>query len=292
MSLEAVADSLYALTPDEFIAARNDEAKRAKADGDKPLAETVKRLAKPALAAWVVNMLVRHEADQMEQVLTLGESLRQAQENLSGDALRELGKQRRQLTAAVTTQARALAAQLGHKIGDSVADQVQQTLHAAMVDEGAAAAVRSGLLTQPLAATGVGPVDLDGAVAMPEAVGRSALPVTRPRPTLTVVPDDTKAIEEATRGLAEADAELAAAEKKLGKAETKVSKLEARALQLQAELEELRHRVAEAEHQLEATDEELSSAEAKRESAKEAFDEARDERQAAAEKLRRLESKD
>ncbi len=292
MSLEAVADSLYALTPDEFIAARNDEAKKAKADDDKPLAEAVKRLAKPALAAWVVNMLVRHEADQMEQVLTLGESLRQAQENLSGDALRELGKQRRQLTAAVTTQARALAAQLGHKIGDSVADQVQQTLHAAMVDEGAAAAVRSGLLTQPLAATGVGPVDLDGAVAMPEAVGRSALPVTRPRPTLTVVPDDTKAIEEATRGLAEADAELAAAEKKLGKAETKVSKLEARALQLQAELEELRHRVAEAEHQLEATDEELSSAEAKRESAKEAFDEARDERQAAAEKLRRLESKD
>ena len=58
------------------------------------------------MAAWVVNMLVRHETEQVDQVLAVGAALRDAAESLDGKELRELTKQRRQLTAAVTTRAR------------------------------------------------------------------------------------------------------------------------------------------------------------------------------------------
>ena len=39
----------------------------------------VKKLKKPSVAAWVVNQLVRHETEQVEQVLAMGEALRAAQ---------------------------------------------------------------------------------------------------------------------------------------------------------------------------------------------------------------------
>ena len=48
----------------------------------------------------------------VRQVLSIGDSLREAQSDASGDALRELSKQRRQVFAAVVTTTRELAATL------------------------------------------------------------------------------------------------------------------------------------------------------------------------------------
>jgi hypothetical protein len=289
VDLMSAAEELYGLRPDEFVPRRNELAAEAKQD-DKALAAQVKKLAKPATAAWVVNMLVRHESGQVEQVLELGAALREAQASMAGDQLRELGRQRRQLTAAVTRQARSLAADLGQKIGDPVAAQVEDTLHAAMVDEDAAAAVRTGLLTKPLAVAGVEAADVVESVAVPDALGtavvRRAAPADAERepaastssarkPDLSVVPDSSRAIEEAEQALAEAERELAEREQKLAKAQRKVEKREARALQLQGELDELRRRVAEVEERIEANEDDLADAE-----------ETRDERTAAAEAAR------
>ncbi len=55
---------------------------------------------------------------------------------MSGE-LRALTRRRRQLTAAVTTQARGVAKERGLKVTAAVADQIEATLTAAMVDEGA-----------------------------------------------------------------------------------------------------------------------------------------------------------
>lgn len=299
--LATVADELYALSPDAFTSARNERAKQAKAEGDKELAEAVKRLPKASTAAWVVNMLVRHHAEQVEQVLDLGVALRQAQENLAGEELRELTRQRRQLTSAVTRQARALAFDLGQRVSEAVAQQVEGTLHAAMIDEDAAKAVRSGLLTEALSATGLGHVDVSGAVAVPSAVGvtaRPAKPLRRrepveppPKPELTVVPDYTHLIDEAKRAVKEADASEAKAERLAAKARKDVDRLEARSLQLQAKLEELRNRISEVEHGLEACDDEITDAEAKREAAVRAHTQAAEQAGRARAELERLERK-
>jgi peptidoglycan hydrolase CwlO-like protein len=292
--LLGIAEELYSLQPDEFTGTRNQWAKQTKADGDPELAKRVTELRKPSMAAWVVNMMMRHQGEQMSQVLELGASLRQAQEELDGDALRELTKQRRQLTTAVTTQGRELARELGHKVTETVADQVQGTLHAAMVDEDAAAAVRSGLLVGAITATGVGAADVVDSVAVPSAIGLTARPRPMPakkRAGLSVVPEpepdeqhqhdeeqeraeaERRAAQEAVdRAVADADE----AQKKLRKAAKRVKKVEARTLQAQGELDEAKRRVAELEHELETLDDEAATADEKRERAEQRYTEAQE----------------
>lgn len=275
--LLGVADELYGLGLPEFTPARDARAKAVKAE-DAALSRAVKALRKPSTAAWVVNLLVRHETEQVEQVLAMGAALREAQANLAGEELRALTRQRRQLTAAVTTRARQLAAEHGLKVTAAVADQVEATLTAAMVDEGCAHAVRSGLLVAALASTGVESVDPGSAVALPEALGFSATPAVPAevrRADLHVVPDpepDEKALAAARERAGETGAELARAVEALALATADVEQLEARAMQVQAEIDELRRRLAELESRLEDVDDELGDAEDIRAEAQESFE--------------------
>ena len=83
--LTAVADALYAGSADDFTEARNQAAKQAQDSGDKELAARIKKLKKPSVAAWAVNLLVRRESEQIDSVLGLAEQLRAAAEALDGD---------------------------------------------------------------------------------------------------------------------------------------------------------------------------------------------------------------
>ena len=135
--------------------------------GDKALAAAIVALPKPTTAAWVCNLLVRRQPEEVAQLAELAELLRAAQVGLSGDQLRELGRQRNQLVAALARQARGLAHAEGHDVSSAVAEQVQATLRAAVADPDAGAALRAGRLTTALTYSGMGPVDLGGAVATP-----------------------------------------------------------------------------------------------------------------------------
>ncbi|MDN5744940.1 MAG: hypothetical protein L0H31_07445, partial [Nocardioidaceae bacterium] len=143
----AVADELYGLALADFTASRDARAKEYQTTA---CAASIKALRKPSTAAWVVNQLVRGEAEQVDQLLSVGAALREAQANLAAGELRALTTQRRQVTAALTTQARRLAGELGVRVTNAVADQVEATLTAAMVDATCGRAVRSGLLLTAL----------------------------------------------------------------------------------------------------------------------------------------------
>lgn len=290
-----IADDLYALPLADFTPARDALVKEHKAD--KALAASIKGLRKASVAAWVVNLLVRRDPDQVDQVLAVGEALREAQDNLDATQLREFTKQRRQLTASVTTAARRMAREEGVRTTESVAEQVEATLTAAMLEPDAARAVRSGLLVTALSATGLGDLDLSGAVALPEALGFSAKARPAPgpdptqRPQLHVVPDpdaDAKARAAADERLADARAVLKEHEKEHRAARRAVEKLQARTLQVQSEIDELRGRLAILEDTLEEVDEELAEAEAAQAEVEEAVDEARSEVEEAREALERL----
>ena len=264
--LLAIADELYALPQEEFTPARDAKARELKAD--KELAASVKKLKKPSVAAWVVNLFVRRAAEQVDQVVAVGQALRQAQEGMDAAELRALTKQRRQLTSAVTQEARRLARDEGLKVTQAVADQVEATLTAAMLDADCAKAVRSGLLVAALSATGVDTVDVASAVAVPEALGFAATPTTAGepvRPELHVVPGDERARKrtEAEEALAAAQEMLDTAEQSVAEAGQAVEALQARSLQLQAEIDEVRRRLSELESSAEETDEELEDAEEK-----------------------------
>lgn len=241
---------LYALPPGEFVAHRDARAKELRSD-DRPLADAVKALRRPSVAAWAVNQLVRERAELVDQVLALGVSLRQAQASLQGDQLRELNRQRRSLVASVARETQAVAAPT--TLSAAVLRQVEDTLTAAMVDESAAVAVRSGTLTESLASTGMGSLGLAQVVGV--LPGRlRAVPDPEPADPETAERDQALAL------LEEASSLLSDAERRLEKAAKKKAKREAKLLQLRAELEELQLREAELTHRIEQVADEHDAA--------------------------------
>lgn len=90
MDLDAVADELYGLRPEDFTAARAARVAAARTAGDRALAERIGKLRRPSLSAWASNLLVREQPEQIEPLLKLGEALRQAHQDLDGAQLRAL----------------------------------------------------------------------------------------------------------------------------------------------------------------------------------------------------------
>lgn len=177
--LEEIADQLYALPADRFTAAR-DEAARA----DRALAKQIKALRKPTASAHLVNQLVRAEPVVLQELLALGPALAQAQRDADADALRELGRRRRQLVDTVTDQVVTLS---DAAVSAAVRAEVVSTLEAGLADPAAAEAVRSGRLVRALQFAGFGGADLTDAVAAPGAPPRSRDTTTPRKSAATAV---------------------------------------------------------------------------------------------------------
>jgi len=180
-SLSEIADELYSLAPSEFVEARNARAAGV-ASGDRERAARIRSFVKPPVAAWAVNALVRNRPDEVDDLLDLGRRMRDASAALDRAALQELGRERQRMLASLARSARELGAELGVPVSEAAATLVQHTFQAALADADAAEAVQSGMLTRPLASSGVDPVDLAGAVALPLrlASGGRAAPASDP----------------------------------------------------------------------------------------------------------------
>ncbi|MEO8518639.1 MAG: hypothetical protein ABI438_05615 [Dermatophilaceae bacterium] len=157
MDINGVADELYSRPPEEFTAARNVFEKQAKASGDKQLAAVIHELRKPNTAAWLANQLVREHSDQVRTFLELGSAMRQATEMRSGDQLRELGRQRRELVSNLMRGVRVLAQAAGRKVSQDIARDVEDTLNAALADGAVADQLSAGRLADALQSGGFPP---------------------------------------------------------------------------------------------------------------------------------------
>jgi hypothetical protein len=176
VGVDEVAERLYALPPDEFTAERTAAAKE-----DKAGAKEINALRKPTVGAWLVNTLAREDPDLLDQLLSLGPALAEAQRSGQGDELRTLGAQRRELIGAVTQRAFELA---DRPPTAAAREEVESTLEAALADPATADAVRTGRLTRSLSYAGFGGVDLDGAVAGP-ATSRPSKKSAKKQPAKT-----------------------------------------------------------------------------------------------------------
>lgn len=253
-----IADGLYAGPISGFVAAR-DAAARAAAS--KELGAQVKALRKPSTAAWAVNLLVRRESEQIDQVLGLAEALRVAASAMDGEELRTLTRQRRQLTAALTATAAELVREYDVRLTAALADQVEGTLTAAMLDPVAAEVVRSGLVVTAFTSTGVSDLDVGAVCAVPENLGHRAAATERVPPSLHVVPDHGIRLEVARERVDEAVVGVARATEELQHLRARSENLGARRLQLQGEIDELRRRLAGLEEDLDALDDEIDGTE-------------------------------
>jgi uncharacterized coiled-coil protein SlyX len=291
MDLDEVTDELYEVPPEEFIALRTTRQDTAKAAGDKALATEIGALPKPSAAAWVCNLLVRAQREEIEGLVELGNLLREAQENLAGDQMRTLDTQRRQLIAALTRQARALANERGHPISTAVATQVEETLRAAMADPEAGEALLTGRLTSPMSYSGLGTTvsrpDLRIVRApavertRPPGPGRPAPASQRPsaderrqarereREEARRAADERRRreLEEARRAAEEARALAEEAQAAADDERQRIAELDTRRASLEARVAELSDQLAHAEGEVAEVAAQLKRAERRRKSA-------------------------
>ena len=154
--LDEIVRDLYVLPPTDFVAARNELVRQAKAAGSREIAERLQHLRRPTRSAWLVNLLAG-DSTAMQRLSTLGRELRDAQTALDHTELRNLAEQRRQLIADLLDRAQTLADEAGLRPSPTVLSEVEATLQAALVDLAGALTIRNGRLVRPLSHSGFGP---------------------------------------------------------------------------------------------------------------------------------------
>jgi hypothetical protein len=184
VELDSEIDSLYGVPLDEFVANRDEVAKRLRREGDREAADQIKRLRKPSAGAWALNQAVRRRRKETDALLAAGERLREAHEALlsGGDpaALREAMQEERALASALADCAEAIASETG-KSGPALRERVRSTLHAAAVDAEAREELAAGRFVREREAAGLGPFGAGAAAAAPAAGATKRAPAKRGR---------------------------------------------------------------------------------------------------------------
>ncbi|MFC9913129.1 hypothetical protein [Streptomyces sp. NPDC127197] len=256
MDLDAVADELYGLRPEDFVAARDARAAAARKAGDRALAEKIAGLRRPSLSAWASNLLVREQPGEVEPLLQLGEGLRRAHQELDGAQLRELSRRQRVLISALSRQAGHLAAEHGRPIGEGAQREIESTLHAVLADPKAAEEWASGRLVKPLTAAVGFPVADQGAVR------RAAALSPAPEPPPAARRERAGADERRRSRLVQARQEAEAAERELRAAEKDAAAADHEANEATSQADHARQRVSELAEELERAEEEHRQARA------------------------------
>jgi hypothetical protein len=174
---DQAGDELFDLPPEDFVAARDELARRLRREGDAEAAKRVKALRRPPLSAWAVNRLARERGPALDRLLAAGQRLRAAQEAaLAGegaDELRAAAKAEREVVGGLVEAALELLGEAGHPTTEATRDRVAATLHAAAASPDAADLVRHGRLTADLDPSGFGTAAFDD---------EQAIAATAPKP--------------------------------------------------------------------------------------------------------------
>lgn len=209
-ALAGEIDRLYALPLEEFIAERDEVAKRLRKEGERDSAAEVKALKKPSVAAWAVNQVRRDRPEDVRRLLDVTEELHRVYAGLSSAGARErLGEaadMQRDLIRSLVRCAEQLLDAGGHRANEQTLGKVADTLRAAALDDDLREQVAAGRVVKEQRAAGLGP--LESLPPAPKKAKKSKAKKTRSKPA---GPDPKK--------VAEAEREIEAARRQLEEAE-------------------------------------------------------------------------
>jgi hypothetical protein len=244
-------EALFRLPPNEFTAARNALAERAKNAGSVEFAAHVRALTKPPLSAWVVNQLYWRHRDAFDRLIAAGSRMRRAQSSQlrgKGGDLREPLDARRKAMAELTRLGMSIARESGHAAGPDLLRRVTTTLDALATYAGDSSGPKAGQLTADVDAPGFDVL----ATLVPAARSRPAahtpsqvLPFKKDQRSKTAASQDPKA--ERRRQEAERRAERAAAAAAVRAAGRELAVARKSAARAEADLKSAAARVKEAE---------------------------------------------
>ncbi|TDV46335.1 hypothetical protein [Actinophytocola oryzae] len=247
--LDAAADELYAGTREDFTPRRKELSKEAKTAGDTTLAAAIDKLAKPTTSAWIANQLARDGSSDVDQVATLGESLRKAHTDLDGAELRTLSQQRTKLVNTLIRQAGKVA-----QLTESVTRELEDIFTTAIADPEVARVLLAGRLTsaKDLAAAAAAWPSSDASAGVADTLAASV--AARPK--------------KPKQDTAELDRKREAARRELDEAKAAVKEAEADRKEEERILEQAQHAVDEATERVRRVYEELDAAEAEEKEAR------------------------
>jgi hypothetical protein len=183
--LDAALAALYQLPLEQFVATRDQLARRLRAAGDRATARQIAGLRRPPVSAWAANQLAHAAPNAMAELLDAGAALRQAQQDaVAGQpgAARQLRTATAHLRAAIThlsQRAEILLVRAGHAASDATLSRLAATLQAAATgDDATRTALAQGRLPGDLDPAGFG-LDLVAAPAEPAAPA-DAVPAAPP----------------------------------------------------------------------------------------------------------------
>ena len=146
-------DDLYGLPLAEFVPARDALAKQLRAGGDRETAEAVKKLAKPTVAAWAANQVLRTQRTDARKLFAAGDGLTKA----TPKTMRKAIERHRAAVNTLLDAARGLLDPNGRELSDQTLERVQRTLHAASLDPALREDAKAGRLTTEHAYWGLPP---------------------------------------------------------------------------------------------------------------------------------------
>lgn len=211
------AREVFAGPFDEFVVRRKAVVSTLRKSGDAAAAKSVAAWRKPTRGAWLVNLASAHAADEVGEVLDLGESLAEAHRTGDPGRLRELSALRGRVVAALARRAEQLGRERGYEAPEAVRAEVAETFTAGLADPEVAAAIRAGTLSRTVRAAGFGPADLFAPLAEVIPLRRPAAAQddqTDPAPASTPPPAPSASTAQSARAvrLAELADRLEAAE--------------------------------------------------------------------------------
>ncbi|WP_443667737.1 hypothetical protein [Gordonia paraffinivorans] len=254
--LEEIADELYGLTPDRFVARRNELAKEARSEGDRKLAKAVSGLRRPTQSAWAVNQWVRADPDGCGLIAELAADLTAAQRRSDVGAIRSLSTRRKEVVAASARGVVDTADGLGVTLSENMIREVVQTLRAAIADRDTLDLLRRGRLTSSVEYSGFGPA---GVFVVPDPTDDTESTDTAPADTGPddTRPDDDAEADEAAARRRELEERLARAESGEQEARDDLTEASSAVDEVSSEVDELAGRVRELREQLSRVEDEL-----------------------------------
>ncbi len=242
IDLERELDRIYGLPLGEFVAARNELAKRLRQVGDKQDADGIKKLPKPSLTAWAVNQLAFRAGAELAGLRAAGEAVKAA--HLAGrEQQQAAAKARRDAVSTLRLVAEVALQEAGTSPTRDHRRRIVQTLEALSSQGSEESAPRAGRLSADLEPAGFDALsDLAAALAAAQAARprvkkkEPAAPKPAPNPA---APKPPKVVEHpASKPPADREAERAAADRA-----AKRRQLDRRRTEARARLEQLEERL-------------------------------------------------
>jgi chromosome segregation ATPase len=245
--------ALFDVAPEEFVAARNELAKKLSAAGKRAAASEIKGIARPTVPVWAINRIARRFPEKVAALLDSGQRLRRMQSralrsgSAGADELRAVARDERQAIGDLVKAAGSALTASNRAESSGLLGRIESTLHAiAIGDDLERELLRKGELRREAQAVGFPAITTRAADAQPPRV-------ERPSPKRAA--RDAKAALLAHRS---AERDVRTLSKSLRAAEARTAKLQARAQRAEREAAEARARLATAEAETAETRRELA----------------------------------